>query len=546
MWCLPRLTPDLGRAVRLMLPAAALSAFSATPPISSTIAELAGTWEGQMLLGSNWRYVEARFGAPDDPGGAQVDLPQERRQFRDFTVSGARLTWTLVRNTERIEFEGTHAGDIIRGRAVQSGVTGEFQLVRINRGAQRRESELAATYRTSQGDLITIARFDFGDGIDRLALMDTRDGYWGMLLPTDADRYVFAPARSGQFPTDLTLAFARSRTGVGRGLTMTSPSARVVASRIDAYDTRALPLTNGDITLAGEMVYPRTRGRHPAVVLVHSSGAQSRNGPIGYFRLIANLLATNGISAIVYDKRGVGKSTGTWWDATFDDLAGDLRAAIATARQQPNVDAGRVGIWGLSQAGWIAPLVASQDPDVAFLMLVGTAAVSPAQQEIERVATVMKANGAPDTDIELAGRYLRTFFDVVAGAQPWERLKSALADAAGASWLRYVPQPRSEREVGWSPSPSTLDPAPIFAKITVPVLTIHGASDVDVRATVNSQLYAKLSVHPGSRQRVFDNADHFILVGVDNSDRQYRRLAQGYLQTMIDWATRVAAADSVR
>jgi hypothetical protein len=108
MWCLSRLTPHFSRAVRLMLPAAALSAFSATPPISSTIAELAGTWEGQMLLGSNWRYVGARFGAPDDPGGAQVDLPQERRQFRDFTVSGARLTWTLVRNTERIEFEGTH------------------------------------------------------------------------------------------------------------------------------------------------------------------------------------------------------------------------------------------------------------------------------------------------------------------------------------------------------------------------------------------------------------------------------------------------------
>ena len=142
---------------------------------------------------------------------------------------------------------------------------------------------------------------------------------------------------------------------------MTSPAAGVVANRIDAYDTRALTFSNGDVTLAGDLVYPRAGGPHPAVVLVHSSGVQSRNGPIGYFRLIANLLAANGISAIVFDKRGVGKSTGTWFNATFDDLAGDVRAAIAAAREQANIDRRRLGLWGLSQAGWIIPSVASTD-----------------------------------------------------------------------------------------------------------------------------------------------------------------------------------------
>ena len=186
----------------------------------------------------------------------------------------------------------------------------------------------------------------------------------------------------------------------------------------------------------------------------------------------------------------------------------------------------------------IIPSVASTDPDVAF-MLVGTAAVSPAQQEIERVETVMKTNGAPQSDIESAGRYLRIYFDVVAGRQSWEQFEPIRSHAAGKSWLRYVPQPRSAREVGWTPSPATLDPAPMLSRIKAPVLTMHGASDVDVGATANSSLYAKLSVHPDSRQRVFDRADHFILVGVENPDRQYRRLAPGYLQTMIDWVRRI-------
>jgi alpha-beta hydrolase superfamily lysophospholipase len=51
-------------------------------------------------------------------------------------------------------------------------------------------------------------------------------------------------------------------------------------------------------------------GPRPAVVMVHSSGNQSRNGPIAYFRLIANLFAANGITTLAYDKRGVGGSNG--------------------------------------------------------------------------------------------------------------------------------------------------------------------------------------------------------------------------------------------
>jgi len=131
----------------------------------------------------------------------------------------------------------------------------------------------------------------------------------------------------------------------------------------------------------------------------------------------------------------------------------------------------------------------------------------------------MKANRAPQSDIESAGRYLRIYFDVVAGKQSWEQF-----------------------EPGWTPSPATLDPVPLFSRIKVPVLTMHGASDVDVRATANSSLYAKLSVHPDICQRVFDRADHFILIGVEDPDRQYRHLAPGYLQTLIDWSKKVGAA----
>ena len=126
------------------------------------------------------------------------------------------------------------------------------------------------------------------------------------------------------------------------------------------------------------MILSSASGLRPAVVMAHNSENQSRNGPNAYFRLIANVLGANGITTLIYDKRGVGDSTGSWFSATFDDLAGDLCAAVDAVRAVPGVDPSRVGLWSLSQGGWIAPLAAARDERLRFLALVSAAATSPA------------------------------------------------------------------------------------------------------------------------------------------------------------------------
>ncbi|MGF2075439.1 hypothetical protein, partial [Enterococcus casseliflavus] len=83
-----------------------------------------------------------------------------------------------------------------------------------------------------------------------------------------------------------------------------------------------------------------------------------------------------------------------------------------------------------------------------------------------------------------------------------------------ASWSRYVPRPRTERDATWTPAPATLDPAAILRNVEVPILAVHGADDVDVPASVNSGLFAQLSSHRNSRQQVFPRADHYLLVGI--------------------------------
>lgn len=92
-----------------------------------------------------------------------------------------------------------------------------------------------------------------------------------------------------------------------------------------------------------------------------------------------------------------------------------------------------------------------------------------------------------------------------------------------------------EREATWIPAPATLDPAAILRNVRAPVLAVHGADDVDVPASVNSPLFARLSAHRNSRQQVFPRADHYLLVGITDPDREYRHLSPGYLPLLVDW-----------
>jgi pimeloyl-ACP methyl ester carboxylesterase len=71
--------------------------------------------------------------------------------------------------------------------------------------------------------------------------------------------------------------------------------------------------------------------------------------------------------------------------------------------------------------------------------------------------------------------------------------------------------------------------------VRAPVLAVHGADDVDVPASVNSALFARLSAHRNSRQEVLPRVDHYLLVRITDPDREYRCLSRGYLPLLVDW-----------
>ena len=101
--------------------------------------------------------------------------------------------------------------------------------------------------------------------------------------------------------------------------------------------------------------------------------------------LWATYFATLGFAVLTYDRRGVGRSSGTYdhdaSDANIHTLASDAIAATTWLAKQPEVDARRIGLTGGSQAGWVVALAAAESPLVQFATLQSAPAMSAGRQD---------------------------------------------------------------------------------------------------------------------------------------------------------------------
>ena len=136
--------------------------------------------------------------------------------------------------------------------------------------------------------------------------------------------------------------------------------------------------TRDGLQLAGMLFVPEGDGPHPVAIIIHGSGTSKRDSV--WYLSVTSFLQQHGIAVLLPDKRGSEKSEGNWLGSSYEDLANDTLAAIDFMRQQDHVAVSSIGLIGLSQGGWIAPLVASQSDDLAFVVSMAGAAVTTDEQ----------------------------------------------------------------------------------------------------------------------------------------------------------------------
>jgi dipeptidyl aminopeptidase/acylaminoacyl peptidase len=132
------------------------------------------------------------------------------------------------------------------------------------------------------------------------------------------------------------------------------------------------------ISLAGMLMVPEGAGPFPVVIFIHGSGPSYRNSV--WYVSVAKHLVNNGIAVVLPDKRGCERSEGEWIGADFNHLAGDVLSAVEYVKRQDTFSESQIGVLGMSQGGWIAPVAASQSKDIDFVAIMSGASVTTDEQ----------------------------------------------------------------------------------------------------------------------------------------------------------------------
>jgi pimeloyl-ACP methyl ester carboxylesterase len=146
-------------------------------------------------------------------------------------------------------------------------------------------------------------------------------------------------------------------------------------------DTQDFEFMSHGVTLSGSVVIPQGQVVRAAVVFIHGSGMQTRN------LALATRFADAGVAVLVYDKRGAGKSGGEYEgqqsvsEQNISLLADDAAAALEALARLPSLKGIPLGLAGISQAGWIAPLAAKRSHGAARFLVLWSGPVCKVSEE---------------------------------------------------------------------------------------------------------------------------------------------------------------------
>jgi pimeloyl-ACP methyl ester carboxylesterase len=300
---------------------------------------------------------------------------------------------------------------------------------------------------------------------------------------------------------------------------------------------REVVFQSGVIKLSGTLLTPATAGAHAAIVIGHGSGSSPR-GPL---RPFAERFACLGIAALVFDKRGSGESGGSWVDASLDDLSEDVLAAASFLRTQPDVDPRHVGIFGVSQSGWVIPRAALKQPDAfAFAVIITGGGIKPIDVERYDYAAALDQMHVSPADRRDGVALVERYFAYLKNGEDRAGLEQAITDSRSKPWFRAVdmgrvmPTEATRAKWAWVPD---YDPVADIAQMRMPVLVLLGGRDRPALSVeMNRRWLTALSKNADATVVEILNADHGMVVeGTHHVGGGPQSYVPGYLNILDGW-----------
>jgi pimeloyl-ACP methyl ester carboxylesterase len=335
--------------------------------------------------------------------------------------------------------------------------------------------------------------------------------------------------------------------------------------------------TFGQVQLSGILTLPTSEGPYPAIVIVSGSRSAGAEGVSStYYTDHARKMAGIGYAVLRYDPPGVGQSGGERGFQSLENRTEEAMAALHYLQSRSDIQRNGVGLWGISQGGWVIAMAAAAYPqDVAFILSVSGSGVGVAEQQVHSIESQSRAAQMPEQDVTKAVLFGRLLIDWQLSLPLYRELNEADAQALGEGpwtdfaalvyepgaitpaegllrgieilrsiqdepWAEflylteiYIPQlesiPPEQVEALRAVMGQTLldDPQEYWSHVRCPVLAIFGEDDLLQPSARSAALYEQYLAEAGN--------GNFTIVVIPGVGHSIRLSTPGYWEVLSEW-----------
>jgi len=300
---------------------------------------------------------------------------------------------------------------------------------------------------------------------------------------------------------------------------------------------------NGNVKLNANVYLPSSVSKSTAIVLISGTGQHTKEEYNGW----ADLLASNGIAVLTYDKRNVSHFPElNIRNATTDigfitDLVNDAQKAFDLLKSLKEVNQNKIGLFGFSQGAVVAPILAAQNKDIAFVIAVSGNTTTDREFIINQELNRLKERNTNTKITERAVNIWNQLFDYAKTKSNGKQIQEELNKSYDEGWGSYC-LPRdipNEDELKYLMTWNSFELNPIehWSKLTIPCLVVYGESDklIPVKESIELLNNTFKSKQQLLTTKVYPYADHSIKTIPDRSNFEFPHYANNYLNDLTEW-----------
>ncbi len=305
------------------------------------------------------------------------------------------------------------------------------------------------------------------------------------------------------------------------------------------------------ITLSGTLTLPKKGNNFPVVVLISGSGAQNREEELMEhkpFLVLSDYLTKNGIAVLRYDDRGTAKSTGDFSNSTTLDFVKDVESGVKYLKTRKEINPKKIGLIGHSEGGVIAPIVAVNDKNIAFIVMLAGTGIRGDKLLLLQKELIERQMSIPENEIKKGQDLMSGAYEIIVNS---DKNKIDLNSKLNNYFSKKLGNSDNNDQIkslvnsfsnNWMQTFIKLDPSIALQKVKCPVLALNGEKDLQVPAKINIEAINKALTIAGNKKvtsKILPNLNHLFQECKTGSPNEYAEIEQTFspiaMKEISDW-----------